>query len=107
MGESTGGAAAQRQPDHRPADAAEPHLVAAVGSVLAASDQIIQHRKQSPGRIRLSVTARSRQNVAQAWFMLRMREGLWRARFPGANSGCVRRFRGPPSVGALTVVFGA
>jgi hypothetical protein len=30
MGESARGAAAQRQPDHRPPDAAEPHLVAAV-----------------------------------------------------------------------------
>src|ERR1700694_1066900 len=44
MGKSTRGAAAQRQPDHRPPDAAKPYLVAAVRAVLTASDQNIQHR---------------------------------------------------------------
>jgi len=49
MGESARCAAAQRQPDHRPPDAAETHLVAAVSAVLAASDQNFQHLV-SPGR---------------------------------------------------------
>ena len=43
MGKSPRGPAAERQPDHRPPDAAEPHLVTVVGAVLAAPDQIIQH----------------------------------------------------------------
>ena len=43
MGETARGAAAQRQPDHRPPDAAEPYFVAAVRAVLAAPDQTIQH----------------------------------------------------------------
>ncbi len=43
MGKSARGAAAQRQPDHRPPDAAKTHLVAAVRAVLAASDQNFQH----------------------------------------------------------------
>jgi hypothetical protein len=40
MGESARGAATQRQPDHRPPDAAETDLVSAA---LAASDQNVQH----------------------------------------------------------------
>ena len=44
MGKSARGAAAQRQSDHRPPGAAEADLVAAVRGVLAAADQIIQHR---------------------------------------------------------------
>ena len=47
MGKSARGAAAQHQPDHRPPDAAEADLVAAVRCVLAAADQIIQHRRAS------------------------------------------------------------
>ena len=44
MGEPARGAAAQRQPDHRPADTAEPDLVAAVGALLAAAHPVIQHQ---------------------------------------------------------------
>ena len=47
MGEAARGAAAERQPDHRPADAAEPDLVVAVGALLAAAHPAIQHRKLS------------------------------------------------------------
>jgi hypothetical protein len=43
MGESARGPAAERKPDHRPPDAAEPYLVAAIGAVLIAADQIVQH----------------------------------------------------------------
>ena len=44
MGKSARGAAAQHQPDHWPPDAAQPDLVAAVGAVLTAADQVFQHR---------------------------------------------------------------
>jgi hypothetical protein len=43
MGESARGPAAERKPDHRPPDAAESHLVAAIGAVFTAPDQTIQH----------------------------------------------------------------
>src|SRR5476649_623915 len=45
MGKSARGAAAQREANHRPPDAAEPYLVAATRVGLAAPDQIIQHRR--------------------------------------------------------------
>jgi hypothetical protein len=44
MGESARGAATECEPDYRPPNAAEPYLVTAVGIVLTASDQIMQHR---------------------------------------------------------------
>ena len=50
MGKSARGAAAQRQPDHRPPDAAQTDLVAAVGAVLAAAHQDIQHRNSPAAR---------------------------------------------------------
>jgi hypothetical protein len=43
MGKSARRAATQRQPNHRPPDAAETDLVGAVSAALAASDQNIQH----------------------------------------------------------------
>ena len=43
MGEAARGAAAQRQPDHGTADRAQPHLVATVGALLAATHPTIQH----------------------------------------------------------------
>ena len=44
MGKSARRAAAECQPDHRPPDAAQPHLVTAIGAVLATPDPTIQHR---------------------------------------------------------------
>src|SRR5882724_2235894 len=70
MGKSTGSAATQGEPDHRPPDAAETYLVTAIRAVLAAPDQNIQHRR-SPESTRLCTKAWSRQNVPQAWFMPR------------------------------------
>ena len=49
MGKAARGTAAQRKPDHRPPDAAQSHLLIAIGSVTAASDQDIQHRKSPEG----------------------------------------------------------
>ena len=47
MREAARCAAAQRQPDHRPADTAEPYLVVAVGALLAAAHPVVQHHKLS------------------------------------------------------------
>ena len=63
MGKSARRAAAERKPDHRPPDAAEPHLVAAVGAVLAAPDQILQHLNYLLGRASLFAPRRACQNL--------------------------------------------
>ena len=82
MGESTSGPATERQSDHRPPDAAKSYPVAAIGAVLAAPHQILQHRSNLPeGRNptlypSLSATAASRQNLPEGWFMPLMRETL-------------------------------
>src|SRR5450756_1634585 len=47
IGLALGGAAAQRQPDYRPPDTAEAHLVGTIGALLAAPHPVIQHRKFS------------------------------------------------------------
>jgi hypothetical protein len=44
MGKSARGAATQHEPDDRPPGAAEADLVTAVPVVLAAADQVFQHR---------------------------------------------------------------
>jgi hypothetical protein len=43
MGETTGGAAAKRKPDHRLANGAEADLVSVFSAILTAPDQDIQH----------------------------------------------------------------
>src|SRR6202022_2065928 len=70
VGKPARGAAAQRQPDHRPPDAAKSYLVAVINAVFAPADQNIQHLT-SPGGTTLLATARPHQNVPQAWFMPR------------------------------------
>ena len=61
MGKAARGAAAQRQPDHRPANAAEPYLVLGIGALLAAAHPAIQHAN-SPAASTISAAARPRQN---------------------------------------------
>ena len=50
MGKSTRGAAAERQPDHRTPDAAEPDLVQAGRAVLAPPYQVLQHKPAPSAR---------------------------------------------------------
>ena len=50
MGKAARGAAAEREPDDRPPNAAEADLLAAIRAALAASRQNFQHRR-SPGAI--------------------------------------------------------
>ena len=69
MGKAARGAAAQRQPDHRPADAAEPYLVVAVGALLAAAHPAIQHQN-SPAASSIFAAARPRQNVHRSACMV-------------------------------------
>jgi hypothetical protein len=60
MGKAAGGAAAQRQPDYWPADAAEPYLVVIIGAFLAAAHPAIQHAN-SPAATTIFAVARLRQ----------------------------------------------
>src|SRR5665213_1717062 len=65
MGETAGGATAERQPDYRPPDAAEPDLG---GTVLAAPEQILQHFS-SPWR---STNAR-----LITWYLITWHRSIW------------------------------
>ena len=62
MGKAACGATAERQADHRPPRRAEPDLVGAVGSVLAAAHHSIQHSTSPAGPTLCPISA-------YAWFM--------------------------------------
>ena len=104
MGKAACGAAAQRQPDHRPADTAQPHLVAAVGAILAAAHPAIQHQ-YSPAAFRIFAAARPRQNCLVPFRMHGLcpaRSGLGRdydwATTAGSTVGCSPGSWRPPRI---------